>query len=528
MTNPTSGPVGTSTWGVDDQGLRLPDDIDPDLTYDVLINDNHVWSLVPTRDAKRREQGTSVDWPPALRTRLTGRGTVAVRDHVSGEILSTVEHVFGGEVDEVADVSDKAGRPLILDKYGRLTRPLSQQEPEVVDELLDHCADLLALLRDRAGVPGFLAYGTLLGAVRDGRLIGHDNDIDLAYVSEHPHPVDVAREGMRVERVLRAEGYHVRRGSGSRLNVRVKLRDGSQRGIDVFTAHWVDGVLYIPSDTGFRLPRETVLPLGEVRLHGRMMPAPARPEELLAATYGDDWRIPNPAFKYDTPTGLQRRLNGWFGGLISHRKYWDAFYSQQRQRVPNGPSPFALWVADNYSSDRPLVDVGCGTARDSLWFAHKHERHVTGLDYNLGVLRRATNRSRRRSLDTEFHLVNLYDTRAALSWGASLAHREQPCDVYARFVLHALNEPGQQNLIRLAAMALRRSGHLFLEFRTPEDAELSHVFSHGRHYVSPERARAMVEAAGGRVVQEITGTGMAPYESEDPVVCRMVATWSEG
>jgi SAM-dependent methyltransferase len=287
-------------------------------------------------------------------------------------------------------------------------------------------------------------------------------------------------------------------------------------------------VLYIPSDTGFRLPRETILPLGQVQLHGRVMPAPARPEELLAATYGDDWRTPNPAFKYDTPRGLQRRLNGWFGGLISHRKYWDGFYSQQRQRVPNGPSPFAQWVAEHYGSSRPLVDVGCGTARDSLWFADAHGRHVTGLDYNLGVLRRATNRSRRRSLDTEFHLVNLYDTRAVLTWGAILAHREEPCDIYARFTLHALNEPGQENLVRLAAMALRRSGHLFLEFRTPEDSERSHVFTHGRHFVSPQRAREMVEASGGRVVHESTGTGMAPFESEDPVLCRMVAAWGRG
>ena len=531
MTSTAPRPHGTATWAVDDEGLWVPNGIDPDLTYDVLINDNHVWSLVPARDVDQDEDeddGGMAAWPPALRTRLTGRGTVAVRDHVSGEVLSSVEHVFGGEGHETADVTDRAGRPLILDKYGRLTRPLSQQEPEVVDELLDHCAELLALLRDRAGVPGFLAYGTLLGAVRDGRLIGHDNDIDLAYVSEHPHPVDVAREGMRVERVLREAGYTVRRGSGVRLNVRVKLHDRSLRGIDVFTAHWVDGVLYIPSDTGFRLPKETLLPLGEVSLHGRTMPAPARPEELLAATYGDDWRTPNPAFRYDTPRALSRRLNGWFGGLISHRKYWDAFYSQQRQRVPKGPSPFARWVADNYGSDRPLVDVGCGTARDSLWFAAKHGRHVTGLDYNLGVLRRGSNRSSRRELDTEFHLVNLYDTRAVLTWGALLARREQPCDVYARFVLHALNEPGQDNLVRLASMALRRAGRLFLEFRTPEDADRKHVFNHGRHYVEPRRVRAMVEAAGGRVLEEVTGTGLAPFESEDPVICRMVATWSDG
>jgi hypothetical protein len=518
----------SSHWAVDDGGLTVPEHVDHDLTYDVLINDHHVWSLVPSRDMKQLDHGgLHASWPGALRSRLSGRATVAVRDHVSGDVVCSAEHAFAGEHDEEVDITDRAGRHLILDKYGRLTRPLAQQEPEIVHELLDVSARLLEVLRDQGGVAAMVAYGTLLGAVRDQRLIAHDNDIDLAYVSEHPHPVDVAREAIRIERVLRDAGYAVRRGSGSRLNIRVKLSDRSLRGIDVFTAHWVDGVLYMPSDTGFPLPRDAILPLGEVMLHGHPMPAPARAEELLAATYGEGWATPDPAFKYETPRALYRRLNGWFGGLITHRKYWDGFYAQQRQRVPGEPSLFAQWVAEHYGSDRPLVDVGCGTARDSLWFANEHGRHVTGLDYNQGVLRRGTNRSRRRSLDTEFHLLNLYDTRAALAWGAVLAHRERPCDVYARFLLHSLSEPGQENLLRLAAMALRREGLLFLEFRTPADAPNTHVFKHKRHYVAPERARELVTSAGGTVVHETTGTGLAPFESEDPVVCRMVASWND-
>lgn len=514
-------------WRVDDDGLSTSQPIDRELTYDLLINEHHVWSFVPSRDMHELGGGgLHAAWPAALAPRLVGRATVAVRDHVSGDVLASTEHAFAGEEDDEVDITDRAGRHLILDKYGRLTRPLAQQEPEIVHELLDVSAELLRVLREQGGVPAFVAYGTLLGAVRDRRLIAHDNDIDLAYVSEHPHPVDVAREGMRIERLLRDAGYSVRRGSGSRLNIRVKLSDRSLRGIDVFTAHWVDGIFYMPSDTGFALPRDAILPLSEVELHGHLMPAPARSEELLAATYGESWATPDPAFKYQTPRPLFRRLNGWFGGLITHRKYWDAFYSQKRQLVPEDPSLFARWVAERYGSDRPLVDVGCGTARDALWFASEHGRHVTGMDYNAGVLRRGTNRSRRRELDTEFHLLNIYDTRAVLAWGARLAHREQPCDVYARFTLHALNEDGQENLMRLASMALRREGRLFLEFRTPEDAELSHVFTHKRHYVDPTRVRQLVAAAGGTVVHEETGTGLAPFETEDPVVCRMVATWS--
>ena len=59
----------------------------------------------------------------------------------------------------------------------------------------------------KAGIDAFPAYGTLLGAVREGRLIGHDSDADLGYVSEHTHPVDVVRESFRLQRALADMGY---------------------------------------------------------------------------------------------------------------------------------------------------------------------------------------------------------------------------------------------------------------------------------------------------------------------------------
>ena len=37
-------------------------------------------------------------------------------------------------------------------------------------------------------------YGCLLGAVRDGHMIGHDSDADVAYLCEYTHPFDIIRE----------------------------------------------------------------------------------------------------------------------------------------------------------------------------------------------------------------------------------------------------------------------------------------------------------------------------------------------
>lgn len=514
---------------IDDETVHIPGPLDTGTTYDVLLNERHVWSLEPGRDTTAVGSAAVARWPKALRRYLVGHAVVLVREHVSGRVVASGDHAFAGNEDAEVEVVDKDGNSLVLDKWGRLIRPLGSDESSIVDELLREVERLLRVLREEAGVPAFICYGTLLGAVRDGRLIGHDNDVDVAYLSELPYPVDVVREGYRIERVLLDAGWAVRRGSGVRLNVRVRLGDGSMRFIDVFTAHWVEGVLYIPSDTGFELPRETILPLGTVELHGHAMPAPAQPEELLAATYGPRWRVPDPSFRYQTPRWLSRRLGGWFGGLMTARKHWDAFHGRPLPAAAKSPSPFARWVARTYPSDRPLVDVGSGKGRDTFFFAGTLGRRVLALDYSTKAVVYGARRARVRAMPATFDLLNLCDTRAVLALGARLAREPEPVDVYVRFTLHDLEEHGRSNVLRLASMSLRRGGLLFLEFRTTADAGRPHVFAdHPRHYLQPEVVRAQIEAAGGRVLHEEQGTGLARFQDEDPVMCRMVASWSEG
>jgi SAM-dependent methyltransferase len=307
------------------------------------------------------------------------------------------------------------------------------------------------------------------------------------------------------------------------VNVRLFLADGSVRFVDVFTAHWVDDVLYMASDTGFRIPREGILPLTTVELRGRQLPAPADYERLLAATYGEGWRTPDPSFKYETPRWLARRLNGWFGGLRQHRKIWDAYYGGPGRQLTREPSPFAVWVDENYASGRHLVDLGAGNARDALWFARHERRRVTALDYSIGVLRRVHRLAEKDGLRVDFGGLNLYDAREVIALGAALSREAEPVDLYGRFLLDALESDGRENLLRLASMSLRRGGHLFLEFRTrPSRGRRKKSFVR----VTPAQAVRRIEAHGGRVVHRQTGTGLAPYGDSDPVVCRIVATWA--
>lgn len=522
----TDSPVALSC---DDDGLRLPEGIADDLVYDVVVNGSPVWSLHAGRDAEGPDR--AVRWPATLRRMLRGTATVELVQHVTGQLMASTEAVFAGVTDREVSVTDDTGARLVVDKWGRLVRPLSGEGAAVIEELLDETERLLATIRESAGLPAFICYGTLLGAVRGGKLIGHDNDIDLAYASEATHPVDVNRECLRVERALRRAGWQVRRGSGVRLNVPVTLSDGSVRYIDVFSACWIEGVLYIPSDFGVEVARDVVLPLTTVELEGRQLPAPARSEDLLALTYGPTWDVPDPSFRFDSPPSLARHLNGWFGGVSPHRKHWDSFAQTAQRAVPESPSPFARWVQEHHPGDGLLVDLGAGTARDSLWFAERG-REVLALEYSPGAtrrgLRRAAQQERPGHERVRAEVANLYDLRAVLALGARLAREDQPVDLYARFLLHSLAPVGREHLIRLAAMSLRRGGRLFLEFRTKADRPLPRHFEHGaRYFQEVKQVRTLIEEHGGQVLAQDRGRGLAPFGEEDPEVCRIVAGWSQ-
>ncbi len=510
---------------IDDDALRLPSDWDAVL--DVCIGGQWVWSISPpSRRAVAQGTARRVPWPPALRPFLDGKAQITIREHISERVLLDEDHQFGTGDGEVRIVDD-AGQPLSLDKNGDLQRAFDTGSAAMVDSLLDGVETLLRDLREECGIHAFIAFGALLGGVREGALIGHDSDADLAYLSEYTHPLDVARESFRLSRVLRRHGYTISPLSAASFKTLFTDADGNTRAIDVFAGFIVDDEFYLMPAVNAPLPRSAIFPLGAVTLHGRQLPAPADKEALLEATYGPHWRVPDPSFKFRPPRSTRQRLTGWVRGLRKQLRYWETFYSSKDSAaVPDEPSAFAQWVHERESTSRPLVEIGFGTGRDALWFA-RQGYDVHGLEYAQSAVDHARDAARAAELSAEFDVFNLYELRQVLAMGARLAQNEAPRTLYGRFLVHALEDDGRQHLWRFAQMALRAGGLLYLEFRTGKDAEAEHVFGeHFRRFLDPDSVVDEIEARGGHIDFREEGHGLAVYKDEDPHVCRLAVRWS--
>jgi SAM-dependent methyltransferase len=509
---------------VDAQGIVLHDA--PSVPLLVHFDEQYVWSFTPGRDGVVEGQSFRIAWPAAMGPFLSGRTRVRVASYDGDVVLHDAEVAFGAGVDRVALV-DEQGAPLSVDKVGHLTRAFEETPQSIKQEMLEATLTVLTALKERCGVEGYLCYGALLGAVRQGTMLGHDSDVDLCYYSRHTTPADIIAESFRIQRELRALGWRILRMSAADTKVLWELSDGTISHIDIFPAFTVAGTFYQFGNRNGSFDVDAhLLPLGTITLEGVEFPAPRHPEEMLSFVYGPHWRVPDPGFRYqDDPLGT-RRLDGWFRGLRSEVPAWSAIFKGDAvDRVPAGPSSFARWVEPQLGEGAAVVDVGAGTGRDALWLGAQGHR-VLATDFSLPSMTHI--KTRRDALGEDRVTAELFilnDTRRLMSLVVALSR--DPHHLYARGLIGSLDSSARQNLFRLAGAVLRGGQSLFLEFSAavpgadlplPEPVGLTRRFD-------PEWLRREIEEHGGVVEFLEIGPGTDMFDQPDPAVARLRAVW---
>ena len=498
---------------VDDDGIRFSSH--DDVVVDVTFDGRRVWSFWLQRDTAGRGGDREIAWPQPLRRFLDGATRLALVDHVADAELYAAEVALGGGTGRIA-VQDRKGRPLGLDKSNRLSRLFESRDSDQVAPLMDAIDTVLHAL-DKAGIEGFVAYGTLLGAYRDGRLIGHDSDADLGYVSRHAHPVDVMLESFALQRTLVEMGFVVTRYSGIAVKVHVPEADGSIRGLDVFGGFMRDGMLYLMGEVGVPFEESWIFPRGTVELEGRTFAAPAHPDRLLAAMYGEGWRVPDPAYEFTTPDSTRLRLNGWFRGI----RVGQGRGMGTRELTPDEPSGFVQWVHGRCdASVGTVVDVGCGYGTDVVWLG-RQGRSAWGMDAHYKSYVRMRRLAEAEDLPVRFRWVNLTEQRSVLDAAADLSRLPGPRVLTARHVLDTLDRAGRDNVLRVARVLTRGGGALFCQVQVTPDRNPE---SHGQ--VSPldlDDLLQVIAAHGGDAahVETLNETDAAGAAN----IARLMVTW---
>jgi SAM-dependent methyltransferase len=453
----------------------------PDSTLSILLGGRPIWN-VRTGDVARPGPGTSViDWPPALSGRLSGWAQLAVLQ--DGTPLCPAASVtFDDSPHQFFLEEPRTGVPQIVNKWGRIARNFEGGRAHLIDEALEEACILVAWLRGR-GYSLFVTGGTLLGPVRDGRIMPGDDDVDLAYLSPHDNPSDIALEGFELERALQEEGYETVRHSAGHLQLLFPGADGSDRFyMDIFTYFIVDGWFHGTFHARERMENVTIFPLQTLTINGRDLPAPAEPEQMLTAIYGASWRIPDPAFRFSTPSPARRRYDNWLGSLDGDRENWEDLHRALlgEEGPSRSPAPWAQELARELPPGSRILELGCGLGADARWFASQGHRAVA-VDYSRPAIEGLrTVRAGSGSLDAR--RVNLNSLREIAPLAKLANHTPDPLYVYARLLLNSLSERGRENTLTLLGHILRNQRQPAAAFLEIQDVPAEPPFPDARFY----------------------------------------------
>jgi hypothetical protein len=172
-------------------------------------------------------------------------------------------------------------------------RPKQQSTAEPFDRRAAVALEELSTEFEKAGLEAFLISGTLLGYLREGKLISWDKDIDVGVFAD-------AHEVAEIERVFdQAESFSVRRLDFH--SNRLRVDHANRVMVDIFP-HFPgpDGLIWHDGAT----TRWWNSPFGlkEIEFLGKRMYIPDNPERYLDENYGN-WRVPEANFdaRIDAP-----------------------------------------------------------------------------------------------------------------------------------------------------------------------------------------------------------------------------------
>lgn len=401
-------------------------------------------------------------------------------------------------------------------KSGRLFRPVVHAD--VGSKMLNALEECSHIFHQATGKRFFVCYGTLLGLVRDGGFIEHDDDVDVCFLAESEGLEAAWQEFRQVVSTLQADGERISVVNGAQLHWH---RSGTT--LDVFMAWMEENELYM-YNAGGKFRRDQIYPLHQREFEGRNVLVPNNPEALLELIYGPSWTVPDPMFRWRlTPavSSKMRQLRAMRDSVTHNeiKRHWSLFYNQRHTTIP---SSFAASVATELKETCQIVDIGCGNGRDSLFFARLgHE--VLGVDIAASAVGQdasVTEGEQVGNVSFEELDVSAPDSLARVIRSTMDA---TPLVIYARFFFHAITEEEETATLDVLAEHLPIGARCYFEFRTSKDEKThKHYRDHYRRFINLDAFLTKALRRGTMdCIYTVEGQGMAKFDEEDPFVGRV-------
>jgi ubiquinone/menaquinone biosynthesis C-methylase UbiE len=203
----------------------------------------------------------------------------------------------------------------------------------------------------------------------------------------------------------------------------------------------------------------------------------------------------------------------------AEKEYWDRFYSSAEL---NSPSSFAEFCQVEFlKKNEKIIDIGCGTGRDTLFFFKKGHQ-VVGVDQSSLVI------SQLQLLHNDKHeSLKFVETDFT-----NLTDNEKFDVVYSRLSFHSIDSVSASRTLKWAYRNINDSGKFLLEVRSVKDdlygkgkqvERDAFVTTHYRRFIRLDELFDELKNIGFKIKYSVEQKGLARFKDEDPIVIRMCA-----
>lgn len=335
-------------------------------------------------------------------------------------------------------------------QWNHYVRPFSAKTDNEINGLLRFCSETTQVAEELCGHKCYLAYGALLGHEREGKLISHDFDIDVAIDCGHCSRNEVAEICRNLILKFVENGYQVKAKSFGQFFVLTPEGAANIYKIEFFASWFEEDLYFLYFAVSGKKLQDSLTPLQKINLQGHEFYAPGNPEALLAATYGDDWRVPNPQFKYDMTGPRWRPFTTYF--FSRNKQNWERFYSCESEAKALDSD--LLSILSNSMVGGTCLDIGCGSGDYTLSLTEKCD-HMTAVDFSetaIDIFNKK--RSAKTSNKLDIQLINLHDVVQCESFSDTHTFDTILCTRTLEF----LSEVAEQTLWRVISRTLAPGG----------------------------------------------------------------------
>lgn len=204
--------------------------------------------------------------------------------------------------------------------------------------------------------------------------------------------------------------------------------------------------------------------------------------------------------------------------------YWREYYKSAE--IPEIPSQFAVFTLGELSGTDIFIDVGCGTGRDSFFFARQGYPTI-GVDRSETAISRCLetrDTNKLGHLHFECASVNSPSFSQKIENSLKKMKAGNVVTIYARFFMHAITE----NEERMFLQSIQKLPDIYnirlaFEFRTIRDKLQKKLTpDHYRRFIEPHTFFARASSAGFEPVYFIEGFGFAKFKDDDAHVARFI------